>query len=240
MPTPDLALVLKVRLILVYTGELSLLLPIWVGYRRWFVLEKHYRTVLWCCVMWAALTIVGEILFAAKQHNLFVWNTVTVLETLLLGYAFYLVLRSPKTRKLLRIAASGFIALAVADFFYFSGLHATTVYTVATESVLLITIVLLYFEQLLQELRKTPLSRNPMFLIGIGVIIYFSGTVMIFLLQDSVSGVQEMLMMMVNSVLSIVLNSIIAWALFLAGRPQLPAIRIAAPSAHVSQRTMRR
>jgi hypothetical protein len=220
MPTPDLAWVLEVRPVLTYTAELSLLLPIWMGYRRWSVLQKHHKVVLWCCLMWAVLTVIGEILFATKQHNLFVWNTVTILETLFLGYAFYLVIRSSKLRHFLRIGAGIFVVLAVTDFFYLSGLKAVTVYTVAAETVLLITTVLLYFEQLLQELRATSLERNPMFLIGVGVIIYFAGTVMVFLLQNSVSGVQEMLMMMVNSVLSLVLNSIIAWAFLLTGKTQ--------------------
>ncbi|MDF7810326.1 hypothetical protein [Hymenobacter sp. YC55] len=235
MPTPDLAWVLKVRPILTYTSELSLLLPIGVGYRYWSVLQKHHKVILWCCVMWAVLTAIGEILFAAKQHNLFVWNTVTILETLFLGYAFYSVLRSSKARYFLRIAAGVFIVLAVTDFFYLSGLEATTVYTVAAESALLISTVLLYFEQLLQELRTSSMERNPMFVIGIGVIIYFAGTVMVFLLQDSVSGVQEMLMMMVNSVLSLILNSIIAWAFLLVGKMQPPTIP-SMPSASYSNR----
>ena len=239
MSPSDLAWVLEVRLVLTYTGELSLFLPIWVGYRRWAVLQKHHKVVLWCCVMWAVLTGVGEILFAAKQHNLFVWNTVTILETLFLGYAFYLVLHSSKSRRFLRIAAGVFVVLAVTDFFYLSGLKATTVYTVAAESVLLITTVLLYFEQLLQELRTTSLERNPMFLIGIGVITYFAGTVMVFLLQDSVSGVQEMLMMMVNSVLSLVLNSIIAWAFLLVGKIQPPTVVLLSSASLPDRQTMR-
>ncbi|HEX8427212.1 hypothetical protein [Hymenobacter sp.] len=239
MPTPDFAWILKFRTILTYTGELSLLLPIWVGYQRWFVLQKHHKVVLWCCVMWAILTIVGEILFALKRHNLFVWNIVTILEALFLGYAFYLVLRSQKIRRLLRVAAVVFLVTALIDFFYLSGLGATTVYTVALESVLLIATVLLYFEQLLRELRTTSLEQNPMFVIGIGVITYFAGTVMVFLLQDSVSGVQEMIMMMVNSFLSLVLNAIIARAFWLVGRVQPPASAIASAPPYARRITRR-
>ncbi|UOQ67336.1 hypothetical protein [Hymenobacter volaticus] len=239
MLTSDLAWVLKVRLVLTYTSELSLLLPIWVGYRRWAVLQKHHKVVLWCCVMWTVLTVIGEILFAVKQHNLFVWNTVTILETLFLSYAFYLKIRSSKARRLLRIAAGVFVVLAVTDFFYLSGLKATTVYAVAAESVFLITTVLLYFEQLLQELRTTSLGRTPMFLIGIGVITYFAGTLMVFLLQNSVSGIQEMLMMTVNSVLSLVLNSIIAWAFFLIGKLQPPTVAFTSSASLPDRQTIR-
>ncbi|WP_375437094.1 hypothetical protein [uncultured Hymenobacter sp.] len=239
MPTPDFAWLLKFRATLAYTAELSLLLPLWIGYQRWFILQKQHKVVFWCCVMWAVLTIIGEILFANKLHNNFVWNIVTILETLFLGYAFYLVLHSPKSRRFLRIAAGVFIGIAITDLFYLSGLEATTVYTVALESALLITTVLLYFEQLLQELRATPLERNPMFVIGIGVMTYFAGTVMVFLLQDSVPRVQQMFMTMVNSLLSLVLNSIIAWAFWLVERVQPPTIPLTA-SPPAARRVVRR
>ncbi|MBO0360207.1 hypothetical protein J0X19_19755 [Hymenobacter sp. BT186] len=204
--------------VLSYSSQLALLVPLWIGYQRRHLLKPEHKAVFWCCVMWAILTVVGEILFAAKRHNLFVWNIVTVLETLLLGYAFYLALNSRIIRSFIRIAAGLFIVTATADFFFISGLEATTIYTVALESILLITVVLLYFERSLHELRTTPLEQHPMFVIGIGVIVYFAGTTMVFLLKDSVRGIQMVMMMMVNSVLSFVLNLVIARAFWLVGR----------------------
>lgn len=207
-----------------FTAQLSLLLPLWIGYRRWHHLKQEHRPVFWCCVMWAVLTVVGEVLFAAKQLNLYVWNLVTVLETLFLGYAFYLALPFSKIRWFIRLAAWVFITTAFADFFFISGLRATTTYTVALETILLVSLVLLYFERSLHDLRTTPLERHPMFVIGIGVITYFAGTVMVFLLQNSVHGIQKVMMMLINFVLSFILNSIIARAFWLAGREQLPVL----------------
>ncbi|WP_022823163.1 hypothetical protein [Hymenobacter norwichensis] len=204
-----------------FTAQLSLLLPLWIGYQRWNYLKQEYKPIFWCCVMWAVLTVVGEILFAAKLLNLYIWNLVTVLETLLIGYAFYLALPSSKIRFFVRLAAWIFMVTAFADYFFISGLRATTTYTVALETVLLVTLVLLYFERSLHDLRTTPLERHPMFVIGIGVITYFAGTVMVFLLQNSVHGVQKLLMMLINFVLSFILNSIIARAFWLAGREPL-------------------
>lgn len=202
-----------------FAGAFSLLLPLWFGIRQRQHLAQHHRMVLWCCFMWAILTAIGQALHAAKQPNHIVWNIVTILETILLGYAFYLVIKSPKIRRILRFSFLAFMAVAILDFFYLSGFQTTTIYTVALESLLLIGIVLIYFEQILQELRTINLERNPMFLVGIGVIIYFAGTVMIFLLQNSVVGAQQIMMMaMINSVLSIFLNSIIARAFWLVGR----------------------
>jgi hypothetical protein len=220
MSLPDLIWVNKVSYMLDVGREFSLLLPLVVGYLRWDYLQPHHKAVFWCCVMWAVLTATGEVLFFLKQPNIAVWNSVTILETLFIFHSFYLVIRSEKLRRYLRMSVALFIVVAIADFFFLSGLKATTVYTVALESVLLVVVVLLYFEQLMQELRTTPLERNPMFVIGIGVMTYFAGTVMVFLLQDTVTGVQDTLMMMINSILSLVLNSIIARAFWLVGRAQ--------------------
>lgn len=204
--------------ILSYGSQLSLLVPLWIGYQRRHLLKPEHKAVFWCCVMWIILTVIGEILFAASRNNLFVWNIVTVLETLLLGYAFYLALNSTKIRLFIRIAAGIFMVMAIADFFFISGLDATTIYTVALESILLISVVLLYFEHSLHELRTTPFEQHPMFVIGIGVIVYFAGTTMVFLLVDSVHGIQKAMIMMVNSVLSLIINLIIALAFWLVGR----------------------
>ena len=204
--------------ILSYTSQLSLIVPLWIGYQRRHLLKPEHKAVFWCCVMWVILTVIGEILFAVKRHNIFVWNIVIVLETLLLGYAFYLALHSSTIRLFIRIAGGIFLVTAIADFFFISGLEATIIYTVALESILLITVVLLYFERSLHELRTTPLEQHPMFVIGIGVIVYFSGTPVVFLLVDSVRGIQVVIMMMVNSVLSLIINLIIARAFWLVGR----------------------
>jgi len=168
--------------------------------------------------MWIVLTVVGEILFIYKRQNLFIWNTITILETLLLVYAFYLVLRSKKVRLFLSIATGIFVIVGIVDFFFLSGLHANTIFTVALESTLLIATVLIYFEQILQEPHRITFEYNPMFLVGIGVITYFSGTTVIFLLQNSVVKTEQMIMMIINSVLSIFFNSIIARAFWLLGR----------------------
>lgn len=218
------AWVLMFRPFLSYIAQFSLLVPLWFGYRRIQLMQREHQAVYLCCVMWAILTVYGEVLFAAKIHNLYVWNIVTILETLSLGYAFYVVLESARTKRWLRLAAGVFVLVSIADFFFISGLEETTVYTVAMGSALLVTLVLLYFEQLLQQLRTVYLEQQPMFVIGIGVILYFAGTLMIFLLQNSVHGVHKQMMMMVNFVLSFVLNCIIARAFWLIGQKQTPPI----------------
>ena len=221
MESPEFAWVIRFLRILYFAGLFSLLIPAWMGYRRRQVLLPSHRAVWWCCLMWTVLTILAEGLRQSGRHNTAVWNLVVILETLLLGYAFYLTLHSSKTRGYLRAMGSLFLGVSLIDF-YLTGLHASTKVTVALESVVLITVVLLYFEQLLQELRIKLLDREPMFLIGVGVITYFAGTVMIFLLPIGMSGVQTLVVMGVNAILSIALNSIIARAFWLVGQKQAP------------------
>lgn len=89
----------------------------------------------------------------------------------------------------------------------------------------------MYFEQVLQELRNIRLERDPMFLVSVGVTLYYSGTLMVFVMEDSMHKHQQTnqiwTMYMIQSVLLIGFNALLALALYRASKKENPVIRSA-------------
>jgi hypothetical protein len=167
--------------------------------------------------MWSVMTLLGESLRLCGYHNVIVWNAVTILEVLFIGRAFYLAIHSVRSRRLLRLIGVLFITVATLDNTYLSDAYHSTAYTTALGSVIVILLVLLYFEQTLHELRAITLEREPMFVIGVGVLIYYAATTVIFL-QEFVPILESQRMMVINSIFCIVFHIIIARAFSLAAQ----------------------
>lgn len=209
--------------IIYYAGLFSLLIPIWAGYKERHSLQKPHRIMWWCCIMWAVSTLLAESLRLTGHHNEIVWDVATVLEVLFIGWAFYLVIHSFKVQIFLRWAGGVFLAVAFLDTTCLSDSYHSNTYTIALGSVLVILLMLLYFEQTLQELRVISLERDPMFLIGVGVVTYYAATTVIFLMEQTrhMQFVQYRLMMMVNSVACVAFHLIVARAFRMAAQQQL-------------------
>lgn len=225
MPASEASWLSHLSQVLYYLAHISVLGPLLVGLWRWHVLPKMFQPVVWCCTMWAVLIPFAEYAAYAWHYNVAFWHVMRVLEGLLLGYAYYLALRAPALRQALRWLAPAFVVLALADSLVLSGWWKLNIYTIAVECTGLIALALLYFEQVLHELRNMDLRQDPMFVLSVGVLVYFAGTVTLFVLQRDVQDLQQLdLMLLINSVMSLLLSYTVGRALWLAGRASNPPL----------------
>ncbi|GAA4018077.1 hypothetical protein GCM10022408_34730 [Hymenobacter fastidiosus] len=108
--------------------------------------------------------------------------------------------------------------VALVQVVYFRGLYASNTYARIAQSILLIGAALLYFEQILQELRSIQLEHDPMFLVSVGVMLYFAGCLMVFILEDSMYAQKQItqvwMMYSIQFVLLIVFNATLTLALY--------------------------
>ncbi|TGE25473.1 hypothetical protein E5K00_09865 [Hymenobacter aquaticus] len=222
MPTLDSTVLVDIAKQLNILAVVAYLVPIAVCIRRWPHLAPPTRPLI--------LTALGIslLLNVLSEVGRQVWNTnilfiyfITWTETLFLGWAYYQALHTPRSRQLLGGAAAvfGLVALAEPLMHGFSGEQT---YTRTAQSILLIGAALAYFEQVLHELRNIRLERDPMFLVSVGVTLYYSGTLMVFVLEDSMQKQHQIsqiwIMYIIQAVLSIMLSGLIAWALHHAAR----------------------
>ena len=210
-----------------YGTGLVLLLPLGLGIWRWPRLIAPLRLLVASLVVTELTLLLSSLVLLCRPtliHGL--WNTYTVVQTLFFLRFYYLTLTGRRARWLPLIAAV-FVVFALVDGLYLEGLHQVSSYTHVAQSALLIGLALLYFEQLLNELHVARLEQDPLFLVSTAVVLYFSGTVLVFVFINKLSGPSDYASTQVMHTLDAMVNLIkyllFALALWYAGRaPQAP------------------
>ncbi|WP_345115322.1 hypothetical protein [Hymenobacter algoricola] len=202
---------------------LTYLLPLVIGFWRWHSLTPACKKLVWfVLIAGCLLNALSEISRVVWHNNHLFFYLNTWAETLFLSWAFFLSLHSSKVKRFFAWAVILFFVVALVQVIYLRGVYASNTYARLAQSTLLISAALLYFEQTLQELRTIQLEYDPMFLVSVGVILYFAGCLMVFTLEDSMYAqkqfTQVWIMYSIQFVLLIVFNFILALALYRASK----------------------
>lgn len=226
---PDLTDILRLLRVFYYIGQASILVPVLVGLVRRRTLQPGMRLLFYCCLMWLAFTIFGEYASLAWGNNNGIYQMVDILELWFIGGIYYPALRLPLRRHFLLIGI-GYTVLALFDFFVLSGLWQAIVqtlifhdtYTTLLKHILIIGLVLAYFEQCLFDLQIRSLWQEPLFVVSVGLLLFFIGTIVLFLTDHLVLGPERRLFMLGLAVSNLALNLLVARGLWLGSKPPRP------------------
>lgn len=227
MSTLDSATLMQLLYALSYLGQASILVPIVIGFQRRQQLAPASRIIFYCCLMWLVMMVFGEFARKAWHYNIAVWDAVTILEMWFIGLAYHRVLRFRFRRYFLPLGIL-YTVFALIDIFVLHGLMRAITYTIVLKSALVVVLAMLYFEQMLRELRNVRLERDPMFVISVALLLYFAGTVATFVMKtyfiDQNALLQAQIVFAANSVLNLVMHGLIARGFWLAGQRQQVAV----------------
>ncbi|QDA59216.1 hypothetical protein [Hymenobacter jejuensis] len=200
-------------------SELTIFLPLVVAFRPGRNLAPAFVPLRWFCVARLVLFVLSELAKRLLHYNIALLHLGTLLDSLLLGWLFYNFLASATIRYWLRLAGVAFVAFAFADSLLISGLWQRNAYTVALQTIGLLCLSLLYFEQMLRSVRHVEPKQDPMFLVSVGVALYYAGTVGLYLLENMLIAAKLLddiwLMFNVSSVLTLILYGFLSKALLL-------------------------
>ncbi|OON67418.1 hypothetical protein [Hymenobacter sp. CRA2] len=208
------------------------LLPVIVGLLQWRHLNASGRC-LWACSLLASLLLgvlceYGRIVW---HNNILPLRSQVWLETVLLTAAYYYTLPDSTTRRVLPGLLAAFTLGAVVETVWFMDWRVGNgPYLHVLQAVLLIGVVLAYFEQLLSNPPQVPLKREAMFVASVGVVCYYAGTVFVYVLERVMRNDTDQIRMMFileYSLRIVALNGGIAAALWLSGRAGTPSGRVA-------------
>lgn len=157
------------------------LLPLSVGGFRFKRLSHQQKNMLLLVALWFVLDGIGRFLWINAISNLFLGHLHTLLEFLLLTRVFYLSLKDFINPKIFLFIAISFSILAVVNTIFVQALDLNNSYIKLLESLLLISFSLLYFYRVGKEMKVSRPENEPMFWISTAVLIYFSGSIFIFL-----------------------------------------------------------
>ncbi|MCC2548177.1 hypothetical protein LJY25_17135 [Hymenobacter sp. BT175] len=201
---------------------LSAALPLAVAWRRRHLLSPPLQVLFWIPVYILIASGIAWYLSHKYYYNLPFIHLTTVVETLLYILVYYRALAAPRTRYYIKLATVGFLVFAAFDSFYLEGMQQINSYTNALETFIIISLALLYFEQTLHDLSAARLERDPLFLASVGIVLYLTGTVTIYLLMArTVTDEDELTysaMSIITSLLLLLLCGMLTWSFLMAGR----------------------
>ncbi|RSK36152.1 hypothetical protein [Hymenobacter metallilatus] len=166
-----------------------------------------------------------QIAIAVWHYNLPLVHLNTLGEALLYMKVYHDEFVDEKTKRSIRILAVVFVLFAALDSFWLEGFTRINSYTNLAESVIIISLGLLYFERVLIGRRRTQIQQIPLFVATIGIILYLSGTVVLYLATNHFIQVNDeysaRLMYLINSALVLMLGLLFSRA-FLLVKPLAP------------------
>lgn len=215
--------ILRFSKVLSVVAACTSLVPAGLGIRRWRHFSPALRYVAWFAIVPGAVLGIGaEVGRWVFRYNLAILSAVTLCETVLLAGAYAQVLHSDRLRWWFKIAVGLFLVVWCVEF----GLSLQVnkpinSYTHILQTIIIISLALSYFEQLLRELPNIRLERDPMFLVSVGSCLYYTGSITIFVLEPymQVRAIvsQVWTMYIIQSALYILLNGFLTLALYYEG-----------------------
>lgn len=201
------------------------LIPLAVGMRYWVRLSVPLRVVTVTVLLQVILGLLSEIGRYVWHYNILFLDLLTITETLGFGITYVLVL----SRFMPRYVLLGLLALFAGVAFYETIVRGSyhsdgppNVATFTLQFIVLLVAVLLYFDQILHDLHAILLERDPMFLISVGITLYYAGTVLVNIaaeyMKDGADPGIIWTMFMVQFVLLIFLNLVLSRAMWYAAR----------------------
>ncbi len=206
--------------LITYFSTASILLPILISIFRWQQINPLQRLIAYL----AGITLIGElvILIAAYQlgNNLPFIHLFTVIQFIVLSQIFKRGLVPFISSSIIQGLVLFIIGLALVDAIWLNGIYNFNSYARPLASLILISLGLAFLYKTLSELKIRSLEREPLFWITVGVLLYFSGNLIIFISTNYVKISNQALLTLwsVHAIFNIILNTTYAIALWVRPR----------------------
>lgn len=180
--------------VLNFISSFGVVVPLIIGLYGWAKLSPAARTLVVYFGFWFVEAFVDLWSRKALHTNMWLFHVTVLVETWLLGWAYYRVLDVKLVRRLLPWAGVVFTLVALADAFWINDLHHENTVARVVQVSLMLTLIMTYFEQWLREMRADSPWYDFMFMVSVGLAIYYTGSVMSYL-SITPHGVGKVVMM---------------------------------------------
>lgn len=171
----------------IWISYLSLLLPIFIGISRRKVLWHEAKILLVWIFVGAFFELLSYYWGQWYGNNLPLMHLYVVLEMSFLSYFFYRDRKEGNKNKWILGIVFLFLLFAISNVLFIQGLYAYASYTRSTESILLFFFALSWFYKVYKEQKIVFLEREFMFWLAVGLLIYFTGNILLWIYGDAVA-----------------------------------------------------
>lgn len=170
--------------IIIFFTFLGTLIPVCIGLLHYRKLRPSAKNIVWLVFVSFVFDIAGRILWWNKIPNLFVGNVYAIVEFAIISFIYKFEFKNFIPQYWLEAVVGISLIFFLYNLFWGQGFFFNNTLSKTVESVLLILFSLLYFHKTIKELQIAQLEATPMFWFNSGVLLYFSGSLFIFIFSN--------------------------------------------------------
>ncbi|XOV66987.1 MAG: hypothetical protein ACFHU9_15280 [Fluviicola sp.] len=186
----------------------SIAAPILVGALYFKSLSFTLRILFAYVAVTGPLELVTGVMSAYQLNNLYLFHAHIFLEFLAIAAIFFFSYDSVLWRRIVIIFSIGFLGFAILDYFFFDAWDPFRTNERYAEGLMIIVMCAGYYISLLRRPVHRYLERQPMFWLVSGWLIYFSGTLYLFLFSKELLAMNSFHFWQIHAILNIGLNII--------------------------------
>ncbi len=143
--------------------------------------DLYVKLVISLLILWVIVTgaAIYSTEYAGLKNNLFIFHIFTPLEYIILALLFKVIIVNTTVKRLLAYSIPVFIVVAILFSIFIQKLNESNSAVITLESVIMIFLSLYYLREVLLLQHATVLHKFPLFWIIVGILIYFTGNLVI-------------------------------------------------------------
>ncbi|HAS43337.1 MAG TPA: hypothetical protein DCS93_22850 [Microscillaceae bacterium] len=186
----------------------SILLPAILAlvlFKRQVLPLKSLSILIW---IGALVEVAAQIMANNGKSNLPLLHVYVIIEFVLLGWMYQFNLYKLYNRYVIPIIIILFSIFSIINSLFIQSIYTFNTHNRPLSNLLLIVFAISYYYKLLKELKIRYLERNPMFWINTGILIYYSGSLFLFIFSNYIIKTREswLLVWHIHSILNIFIN----------------------------------
>jgi hypothetical protein len=169
---------------------------------------KNPKKELWIIFIYIIYSLVFDFLGGknpGEKYSFYISSFFTIGELLISSYYFYTVIKTPILRRSI-LAASSVIFLFLLFNFFRSDKKNFDSFSASLESITLIIFCLVYFFEQINKQEQYFIYSSPNFFIVLGIMIYMSGTLFLFVMANNFSEIESRKYWVINNVINFITN----------------------------------
>lgn len=194
----------------------SILLPISQAIIKYNRCPYELKIICWFLFASAISNIIGTFLAFKNINNMPVMHVYTFVEFVLLAFFYKNILNTQQTGKIINWLIPSFLVICVVDALYFQNIHTYNTYTKSIEALIILILAITYFVKVLDKIEIEEKNVNVITYINSGLLIYFSGSFIWFVIFNLTIGNVGLgvIMWSIHATLLLILYILIAIALW--------------------------
>lgn len=169
------------------TSAFSVIIPLIFALLFFARLTKVQRKLTLLLLVVLIVEITTNVMWYHEMNNLLIYHVYTVVEFLLFLNIFKEVLSKLITLLGVVLLGTGFSLFSVIISLFYQRIYEFNSIAITVLSVSMILIALASFYSLLKEHSYSKVERNPIFWISAGILIYFSGNLILFYINNALN-----------------------------------------------------